>query len=178
MLALAALQSWVNWPVLPKEISIGPAQCPPLGNGALQADNAVLRDSGWEALFLYVFVSSVAIALLTTVAAYAGTNRIGMPFVRHWWRLLAGSAVLATLAAVVVLWGPSIETVGCEAGAAMARVPAEWIVKRALLAGAHGAVFYVLLSWLLCILVGRTMRRGRWYDNHRVPFPYLLRRQG
>jgi hypothetical protein len=179
VIALATLQSWVNWPLSPDEITIGPDRCPPLASGGFQAADAALRSEGWQALFLFVFVASVAAALLTVLVAYAATRRIGMPFVRRWWTFLGASVAAAVLAAVIMLVAIPVATAGCEGGEGLARVPGEWVALRTLVAAMHGLVFYVFLSWLLSTLLGRMLKQRRWYDNHRVPFPSLLpRRQG
>jgi hypothetical protein len=179
VLALAALPSWINWPFSPDEITIGPDRCPPLASGGFQAADAALRADGWQSLFLFVFVSTLVAALVTVVLAYAATRRVGMPFVRRWLRWLgAAVAVSAVLAAVILLAFP-VATSGCEAGEGLAAVPGEWVAMRSLLAALHGAILYVVLSWVLSTLLGRVLRQGRWYDNHRVPYPALLpRRQG
>jgi hypothetical protein len=178
VLALA-VPAWINWPFIPAEITIGPDRCPPLASGGFQAADAALRTEGWQTLFLFVFASSVVLALVMVFLAYAVTRRVGWPFVRRWsiWLLAAvgGCAVAAT----VILLAFPVATTGCEGGEGLARVPLQWVALRTLLAAIHGALFYVLLSWLLSNLLGRVLRLGRWYDNHRVPYPALLpRRQG
>jgi hypothetical protein len=40
VLALAALQSWANWPFVPDEITVSPDRCPPLASGGYQAEEA------------------------------------------------------------------------------------------------------------------------------------------
>ncbi|HET7233901.1 MAG TPA: hypothetical protein VFJ16_28075 [Longimicrobium sp.] len=179
MLALAAVPSWINWPFSPGEITISPNHCPPLASGAYQAADAALRVEGWQTLFLFVFLSSVVAALVMVLLAYAATRRIGMPFVRRWLTWLGVTGAIAAVAAAALLLAVPVATSGCEAGEAVARVPAGWMALRSLLAAVHGTILYVLLSWLLSTVLGRVLRQGRWYDNHRVPYPALLpRRQG
>lgn len=179
MLALAVLQSWASWPLSPGEITISPSACPPLASGGLQASDAALRAEAWQGLFLIVFVVTFVVALAMVIVAYAATRRIGMPFVRRWTAFMAWSAVAALVVAMVILLLVPVATSGCEATEAMARVPMEWVAMRSLVAAMHGLLLYLLLSALLTALLGRMLRRGRWYDNHRIPFPFLVpRRQG
>lgn len=179
MLALVAIQSWVSWPFSPGEITVGPDRCPPLSNGALQTAQAALRAEDWQTLFLFVFIATAATALLGVVAAYRFTRRIGYPFVRRWRHFLGWTALACTLVALVFLTAFPIGIAGCEAGSASTRLPAVWVARRAMGAALHGAVLYLLFSSLLSALLGRLMKRARWYDNHRVPLPYYLpRRQG
>lgn len=179
MLALAALQSWASWPFVPDEITVSPDRCPPLAGGGYQAAEAALRTEGVQALFLYVFISSLAVALAGVLLTYAATRRIGRPFVRRWWTMLGASIAAAALVALGMLLAFPVATSGCEAGEGMARVPGEWMALRPLAAALHALVLYVVLSWLLTTVLGRVLKQGRWYDNHRVPFPALVpRRQG
>lgn len=179
MLALAALQSWVSWPFIPGEITVSPEHCPPLASGGYQAADAALRTEGVQALFLFVFLATLAVALAGVLFTYAATRRIGRPFVRRWWTLLGVSVAAAVVVAVAMLVAFPVATSGCEAGEGMARVPGEWLALRPLAAALHALVLYVVLSWLLTTVLGRVLKQGRWYDNHRVPFPALVpRRQG
>jgi hypothetical protein len=176
VLALATLQSWVNWPLSPDEITIAATACPPLATGGFQADQAALSASGWQTLFLMVFLVTAAVALTTVLLAYGATRRIGMPFVRRWTAFLGWGAAAAVAAAVAMMLAVPVATSGCEATESVANIPLQWVALRALVAAVHALVFYVLFSWLLSVVLGRVLRQGRWYDNHRVPFPYLAPR--
>jgi hypothetical protein len=178
VLALA-LQSWTSWPFVHDEITVSPDRCPPLASGALQTAEAALRTEGVQALFLFVFIATLVVALGGVLYTYGFSRRIGRPFVRRWWKMLGVSVAAASIVAVVMLLAFPVATSGCEAGNGVARVPGAWLALRPLAAALHALVFYVLLSWLLTTILGRALKRGRWYDNHRVPFPALIpRRQG
>jgi hypothetical protein len=145
----------------------------------LQASDAALRAEAWQGLFLIVFVVTVVVALGMVIVAYGATRRIGMPFVRHWTACMAWSAVAALVVAMVILLLVPVATSGCEATESLARVPMEWVAMRSLVAAMHALLLYLLLSTLLSTLLGRILKRDRWYDNHRIPFPFLVpRRQG
>jgi hypothetical protein len=173
---MAALQQWLSWPVTPSQITVGPENCPALPTGP-QAFDAALRVSDWHALFTLVFGLSAVVALAVVVWAYS-TRKIGLPFVARWIRFLAVSFAVALLAALTVLFVARIPTVNCQVAETTAHLPALWVMLRALLAGAHGALFFVLWSWLLTVVLGRWLRLGRWYDNHLVPLPYFRSRPG
>jgi hypothetical protein len=177
VLALVTLQSWVNWPLNPREILIGPEVCRPLSGGALQTANAALQADAWQRLFLLAVVIAALVALLCVLFTYLRGRSVGLPFVRRWFWMILASAFLAGVATAVALFAIPLQTTGCESGEVMANLPTEWLVFRSVLAFAHGAVFFILLSWALSFLLGRTLKRRRWYDNHRVPFPYLLPRR-
>lgn len=177
MFALAAIQSWASWPLSPGEITVGPDRCPPLSNGALQTAQAALRAEEWQTLFLFVLLATTLAALVGVVAAYRFTRRIGQPFVRRWRHFLGWTVLGSVLVALVLLTAVPLGIAGCEAGPASTRLPAAWVALRTLVAALHGAVLYLLISTLLSTVLGRMMKQGRWYDNHRVPLPSQLPRR-
>lgn len=173
--SVLALQQWLSWPASPGEVRVNPTLCPRAPNGTMQTAAVALDQAAVDHLFAMAAVVAAAIALVAVFITYQ-TRRMGLPFVTRWTKFAFGSAAAAFVGSLALLLAVKVGTVGCEYGDVAVHVPFTWALFRSVWAGFQAFLFFVLWSVLLTWLFGRWLKVGRWYDNHRVPYPFFIPR--
>jgi hypothetical protein len=163
MLQNAIVNWWANGP-----INLPPTACPSAPNGETQAAAVVVAANDWSTLYNYALLVTIVIVLLGVLATYY-TRSMGARFTRRWWLALLLTAATASVASLIVLSEPGVQTFGCEYGERTTNIPFPDALSRTLVSLVQSLLLFFIGSFLLTRLV-RIGRWQPWFNNSRYPF--------